>query len=63
MRRAAEAIARCPTITADSFADTEFTSVDQPYLDLDDDIWAAFQDDVGQSHGEQEDECLPKEGI
>lgn len=61
MRRAAEAIAQCPKITSDSFADTEFTSVDQPYIDLDDDFWIDDQDDMDQSDDEQEDECLPRE--
>jgi hypothetical protein len=49
MRRAAEAIAQCPDITSNSFADTEFTSVDQPWIDLDDDIWADVQDNIGRS--------------
>jgi hypothetical protein len=49
-RKAAESIARCRNITSNSFADTEFTSVSQPYIDLDDDIWADLQDNMGQSN-------------
>lgn len=63
MRKAAEAIAQCPNITSDSFADTEFTSVDQPYIDLDDDFWADLQDNMGRPDDEQEDKCLPKKSI
>jgi hypothetical protein len=49
IRRAAESIAQCRNITSDSFADTEFTSVNQPWIDLDDGIWADLQDNIGQS--------------
>jgi hypothetical protein len=49
IRRAAESIAQCRNITSDSFADTEFTSMNQPWIDLDDGIWADLQDNIGQS--------------
>jgi hypothetical protein len=48
-RETAEAFARLPNLTSDSFADTKSTSVDQPYIDLDDDFWADVEDSVGQS--------------
>jgi hypothetical protein len=48
-RETAEAFARLPDFTSDSFADTEFTSVNQPWIDLDDGIWADLQDNMGQS--------------
>jgi hypothetical protein len=59
MRKAAEAFAQCPELTSDSFADTEFTSVDQPYIDLGDDFWADVLENMDQSDDEQEDESLP----
>jgi hypothetical protein len=63
MRKAAEAFAKCPKLTSDSFADTEFTSVNQPYIDLGDDFWADVLENMDHSDDEQEDECLPKENI
>jgi hypothetical protein len=63
MRKAAEAIAQCPNLTSDSFADTEFTSVNQPYIDLGDDFWADVLESMDQSDDEQQDECPPKENI
>jgi hypothetical protein len=62
-RKAAEAFANCPNLTSDSFADTEHTSVNQPYIDLGDDFWADVLEDMDRSDDEQEDECLPKENI
>ncbi|KAG9639484.1 hypothetical protein KCU95_g9772, partial [Aureobasidium melanogenum] len=63
-RKTEEAMAQVPDTIIDPLTGTEFTSVDQPHIVLDDDFWTAtVQDNTGQSDDKQEDECLPKESI
>ncbi|KAH0043573.1 hypothetical protein KCU78_g549, partial [Aureobasidium melanogenum] len=63
MREMLEAMAQVPDIIIDPITGTELTSMDQPHIDLDDDFWTDVPDNTGQSDDEQEDACLPKEGI